>query len=133
MTRRVTIIAFALLLLTVLPSPESRAAGGTDSRYSFHAFLGEALMPSNFRLGLKSFDLGFDGRNGLLYAGGKTFQGRVYAGFGGAFGAGVGLYGLLGVQFLPFTHVGINMEFFASGTTNGTLSSTGLLGVGVIL
>lgn len=108
------IVVAPLLALLLIACP---AANATEANtFSGSLFLGDSYAPSNFRLSLGSFDLGFNDI-ASVYAGSRAWKGAYYAGFG--FGIEGTIYGLVGHEwrFLPW--LALSTEF------DGIMSATG--------
>lgn len=113
-----------------LLSPQA-IASSSDSSLVIH--LGEALGPSNFRLNLKSIDIGFDGKGGGLYFGQRLWKGNTYGGAGVwiGFSSSPGIYGMIGKDWKFWNVLLTSFEFFSIGNFSGGTYAVAQLGIGV--
>lgn len=119
-----------LALLFVWSSHSTARASASTSSVVLH--LGEAFSPNHFRLNLKTFDIGYDGKGGGLYSGKRLWKGNTYggAGFWVGFSNDFGLYGMLGMDWTAFGFLLTSFEFYSVGTVMGSTYAIAQLGVG---
>jgi hypothetical protein len=89
-------------------------------------FLGDSYAPNNYRLSIRSFDLGFSDV-ASLYAGSRTWLGNYFAGFG--FGVRGAVYGLVGYEWRFSRWFGLSCEFDGVMSANGEAAGRVYLGV----
>lgn len=116
-------VAAALLVLVGHTTAATAAANNT---FSGSAFLGDSYAPNNFRLSIKSVDIGISDM-AELYAGSRAWMGNYYAGFGLSTMAAV--YGLVGYEWRFIPWLGLSAEFDGVMTARGESSGRVYLGV----
>ncbi len=116
----------AILLFT----PQITMAANNDSSLVIH--FGEALAPNNFRLNINTFDIGYDGKSGGLYAGSRLGKNGFYGGVGlWASSDSLGLYGVIGKEWKFFKVLLTSFEFYSIGNSAGNTYAVAHLGVGI--
>lgn len=108
-------IALALVGLSSLVNP-SAADAAANNTVSGSLLLGDSYAPNNFRVSIKSVDLGVSDM-ASIYVGSRAWSGNYYAGFGVGI-EGV-VYGLVGYEWRFVPWLGLTGEF------DGTVSSRG--------
>lgn len=124
MKRSKLVQALAILCFLWLPTPAMADAKNT---FSAGFFLGDSYGPSNLRLSIKSFDIGYSDM-ASLYAGSRAWLGNYYAGFGlGVRGA---VYGLVGYEWRFISWLGLSGEFDGLMSADG--QSAGRVYIGLV-
>lgn len=114
-----------LVLLLGLGFP-SIARADKDNAFSGSVFLGDAYAPNNFRLSIKSVDVGFSDMAGL-YAGSRAWLGNYHAGFG--LSARQFMYGLVGYEWRFLSWLGLSAEFDGLMSVRGEAMGRVYIGV----